>query len=118
MPIYEYRCTTHGHQFDISQPVGAPPPLCPTCGSATRKVYTSVGLIFRGPGFYVTDYRRAAGDAETKGDAEMKGDRMKDDAGKKADGGKAETTAASEAGSEAGPSEKAGGSKSAETAKA
>ncbi len=60
MPVYEYRCVANGHQFDMSQPVGAEPPACPHCGSPTRKVYTSVGLIFKGPGFHVTDYRRPA----------------------------------------------------------
>lgn len=59
MPIYEYRCTTHGHRFEIFQPVGAGAPPCPECGSPTRKVYASVGLIFKGSGFHTTDYRHA-----------------------------------------------------------
>ena len=60
MPVYEYRCVANGHQFDLYQPVGAAPPACPTCGSPTRKVYSAVGIIFKGPGFHVTDYRRPA----------------------------------------------------------
>src|SRR3990172_353584 len=58
MPVYEYRCVANGHQFALYQPVGAAPPACPTCGSPTRKVYSAVGIIFKGPGFHVTDYRR------------------------------------------------------------
>ncbi len=60
MPVYEYRCIANGHQFDLYQSVGAVPPACPVCGSSTRKVYSSVGIIFKGPGFHVTDYRRPA----------------------------------------------------------
>jgi putative FmdB family regulatory protein len=72
MPIYEYRCIAHGHQFDLHQPVGAEPPSCPICGSPTRKVYSSVGLIFKGPGFHVTDYRRPGGSDGSKAPAEGK----------------------------------------------
>jgi len=64
MPVYEYRCLANNHQFDLFQPVGAAPPSCPRCGSASRKVYRSVGLIFKGTGFHVTDYRRPASAGE------------------------------------------------------
>ncbi len=60
MLLYEYRCKANGHQFDVFQPVGAAAPPCPICGSETRKVYASVGLVFKGPGFHTTDYRRPA----------------------------------------------------------
>ena len=66
MPVYEYQCLANHHQFDIFQPVGAAPPPCPICGSASRKVYRSVGLIFKGTGFHVTDYRRPASTGEGK----------------------------------------------------
>lgn len=58
MPVYEYQCVKNGHRFDLYQTVGAEAPACPVCGSATRKVYSSVGLIFKGSGFHVNDYRR------------------------------------------------------------
>src|SRR5688572_27192663 len=80
MPLYEYRCIDHGHQFDLWQPIGAPPPSCPVCGSATRKVYSSVGLIFKGSGFHVTDYRRAGSQAEGDGSAAKDGEAAKDTA--------------------------------------
>ncbi len=60
MPTYEYRCTQCHHVFDRSQNVGDPAPSCPECGSPTRKVYSSVGLIFKGSGFHTTDYRKPA----------------------------------------------------------
>jgi len=60
MPLYEYRCTQCHHDFEQQQPVGSPAPGCPRCGSPSRKVYSSVGLIFKGSGFHTTDYRKAA----------------------------------------------------------
>jgi len=60
MPTYEYRCTRCDHRFDQTQKVGDPAPSCPACGAATRKVFSSVGLIFKGSGFHTTDYRKPA----------------------------------------------------------
>lgn len=60
MPLYEYRCSQCRHQFEQVQPVGQPAPACPRCGGDTKKVYSSVGLIFKGAGFHTTDYRRPA----------------------------------------------------------
>jgi len=67
MPIYEYRCTKCEHVFDCVQRVGDPAPACPECGSPTRRVYSSVGLIFKGKGFHTTDYRKPSptGDGES-----------------------------------------------------
>lgn len=66
MPTYEYRCTQCEHVFDCLQRVGDPAPACPKCGSPTRKVFSSVGLIFKGKGFYSTDHRKPApADGET-----------------------------------------------------
>ncbi len=59
MPIYEYRCTRCNHRFERLQPVGSPPETCPRCGGTTRRLLGSVGLVFRGSGFYTTDYRRS-----------------------------------------------------------
>jgi putative FmdB family regulatory protein len=61
MPVYEYRCTKCDHTFERYQAVGEAAPECPTCGSPSRKVFTSVGLIFKGSGFHTTDYRKTAG---------------------------------------------------------
>jgi putative FmdB family regulatory protein len=62
MPTYEYRCTQCLHTFERYQAVGDAPPECPRCGSPSRKVYASVGLIFKGSGFHTTDYRRPSSD--------------------------------------------------------
>ena len=58
MPIYEYRCTNCSHVFDVFHEVGGTPGPCPNCGGTPQRIFTSVGLIFKGSGFYATDYRK------------------------------------------------------------
>ena len=63
MPTYEYRCTTCGGRFEASQPITADPLTeCKLCGSATveRVISSGGGLLFKGSGFYTTDYRSSA----------------------------------------------------------
>jgi len=57
MPTYEYRCP-EGHLFDKFQKMTEKPRAkCPICGkSATRKISGGAGLVFKGSGFYITDY--------------------------------------------------------------
>lgn len=58
MPLYEYRCTKCNHVFEVHHDVGASPGPCPVCGGEPRRIFTSVGLIFKGSGFYTTDNRK------------------------------------------------------------
>jgi len=59
MPVYEYRCAECGHQFDHYQKATEQPlRRCPTCRGRVRKVFRPVGIIFKGSGFYTTDYRK------------------------------------------------------------
>src|SRR3990170_1354033 len=59
MPTYEYRCTNCAHVFDVFHDVGGHPGPCPNCGAeAAQRIFTSVGLIFKGSGFHTTDYRK------------------------------------------------------------
>lgn len=58
MPLYEYRCTKCNHVFEVHHEVGASPGRCPNCGGEPRRIFTSVGLIFKGSGFHTTDYRK------------------------------------------------------------
>ena len=57
MPTYEYRCPA-GHEFEKFQKMTeAPRAKCPTCGKpASRKISGGAGLVFKGSGFYITDY--------------------------------------------------------------
>jgi putative FmdB family regulatory protein len=58
MPLYEYRCAHCHHHFEVFHPVGGSAGPCPVCGGPARRVFSSVGLIFKGPGFHATDYRK------------------------------------------------------------
>jgi len=57
MPTYEYQCP-NGHDFELFQKMSDKPRAkCPTCGQpATRKISGGAGLVFKGSGFYITDY--------------------------------------------------------------
>jgi putative FmdB family regulatory protein len=58
MPTYEYRCPK-GHTFDVFQRMSDEPKAeCPRCGAAAeRQLSGGAGLLFKGEGFYITDYR-------------------------------------------------------------
>lgn len=58
MPTYSYACKNCGHQFDIVQAFSDNALTdCPECGGQLRKVFNSVGVVFKGSGFYRTDSR-------------------------------------------------------------
>jgi len=60
MPTYEYKCSACGHKFEKFQSImSAPIKKCPACqkNKAKRLIGTGAGLIFKGSGFYITDYR-------------------------------------------------------------
>lgn len=61
MPTYAYACTECGHAFDIHQSFSdAALTECPSCGGRLRKVFSSVGVVFKGSGFYRTDSRSSS----------------------------------------------------------
>ena len=67
MPTYQYACTACDHRFDAVQSFSdASLTVCPECGGALRKVFSSVGIVFKGSGFYRTDSRSSAGSAVAK----------------------------------------------------
>ncbi len=70
MPIYEYECTSCGHRFEVKQRFSDEPvATCPECGNSVRRLLYPAGIIFKGSGFYVTDYKRnnsSNGKSETK----------------------------------------------------
>lgn len=56
MPVYEYRCTDCGHHTEVHQSFTDDPlTVCPDCGGQLKKVFSSVGIAFKGSGFYVND---------------------------------------------------------------
>lgn len=92
MPTYDYRCTTCGHRFDKLQPMSAQPLThCPVeeciqeeevlkgTGLVQRMMSGGAGLVFKGEGFYLTDYGKKGSDkkgSEQKG-SEQKGGESK-----------------------------------------
>ena len=58
MPTYEYRCP-RGHEFEVFQRISDEPgATCPECGEAAeRMISAGAGFLFKGEGFYITDYR-------------------------------------------------------------
>lgn len=64
MPTYQYACTGAdcGNQFELVQSFTDPAASeCPVCGSPVRKVFSAVGVVFKGSGFYRTDSRNGSG---------------------------------------------------------
>jgi putative FmdB family regulatory protein len=58
MPAYDFRCTSCSHTFEITRPLGSSEaPDCPACGEPTKRVFTPVGVHFKGSGFYSTDHK-------------------------------------------------------------
>lgn len=57
MPVYEYQCTECGNQFELRQSFSASTETtCPVCGKVSKRRISPVPVIFKGSGWYVTDY--------------------------------------------------------------
>lgn len=75
MPTYDYECTTCGHQFEARQSMkdphltDCPKDDCP--GPVKRRIGVGAGFIFKGSGFYITDYRSDSYKAEAKQDTQV-----------------------------------------------
>ncbi|WP_422933817.1 FmdB family zinc ribbon protein [Sinomonas sp. P47F7] len=72
MPTYAYACKDCGHAFDVVQSFSDDSlTVCPECGGSLRKKFNSVGVVFKGSGFYRTDSRSSstvpAGSATSNG---------------------------------------------------
>lgn len=81
MPTYEYKCTNDGSTFDLWQEVGSSAPPCPDCGAPSKKVFAPPRVIFKGPGFYVTDKRaESSGGGSKSAPAQAKSDEKSSDA--------------------------------------
>jgi putative FmdB family regulatory protein len=66
VPTYQYACTACGHQLEAVQSFADEPLTeCPACEGRLRKVFSAVGVVFKGSGFYRTDSRAAASSKES-----------------------------------------------------
>lgn len=68
MPTYTYKCTKCDHQFDLFHSIKENGTRkCPVCGGeAVRQVGMGIGLIFKGSGFYITDYKNGKNESFAK----------------------------------------------------
>jgi len=80
VPTYQYQCESE-HEFEVFQSFSdAAIDTCPECGAKARKVYSNVGVVFKGSGFYKTDSKKIeskksdSNKTETKKSTETKSD--------------------------------------------
>jgi putative FmdB family regulatory protein len=114
MPTYQYACTSDqcGLRFERVQAfTDSAISECPDCNDRVRKVYGSVGVVFKGSGFYRNDSRDAMARANGTSDRNGKSDGAGTD-GKKAEAGKGTEAATSDAGSPTTSADSAGSGKS------
>jgi putative FmdB family regulatory protein len=114
MPTYEYKCDACGFRFERFQSITAKPVRkCPKCGKSKVKRLISAGggMIFKGSGFYITDYRDSKYKESAKADSSSSGE----SSGGQTDKGEKATPAAKEGANEAKPATPAAG-KSGESA--
>lgn len=70
MPTYEYLCQTCSHRFETWQKMTDEPlTVCPECGNHIRRVLFPAGVVFKGSGFYKTDYSQTKTLPPSNGDA-------------------------------------------------
>jgi putative FmdB family regulatory protein len=110
MPTYEYKCP-NGHLFEKFYPTMASKrrAACPQCGKRAEQLISGgAGLVFKGSGFYITDYKRAGekkpAEGESKTAESPKPDAKKPEGGKAPEAGKAADSGKREGGKKKGSS--------------
>lgn len=98
MPTYEYRCNSCGHEFELFQSMSASvKKKCPSCSKLAleRLIGTGAALIFKGSGFYETDYRsksyKSDQEADSKASTDSKESKSDSKAQTKSDSSKSES---------------------------
>ena len=93
MPTYQYTCTECGEQVEAVQKFSDEPlSVCTNCGGRLRKVFSPVGIVFKGSGFYRTDSRNGSSSAPAA--------KAKEDGGSSSDSSSSESSSKPEAKSE------------------
>lgn len=103
MPLYEYQCDSCEHRFEVIQKFSdARIEVCPKCGSAVRKLFSSPAIQFKGSGWYITDYAKKSGAPGDSAKGESGGEKSGESksSGESSGGSKGETKGESKAGSE------------------
>jgi putative FmdB family regulatory protein len=99
VPTYEYACRECEERLEVVQKFTDDAlTTCPSCGGPLRKVFGSVGIAFKGSGFYKTDSRGSSGKSSSSGDSKKSGDGGSGDSGAKSSetSGKSEKSEKSE----------------------
>jgi putative FmdB family regulatory protein len=113
VPTYSYECTECGNRFDIVQAFTDDTlTTCENCSGRLRKLFNSVGIVFKGSGFYRTDSR----DAEQKAKTSANGSSTSDSASSSASGDKNGSSSGEKNGSGSASSEKSSKSSTPSTA--
>ena len=99
MPTYQYACTACDHRFEAVQSfTDSSLTECPACSGNLRKVFSSVGIVFKGSGFYRTDSRSGGGGVAAKSES-GKTDSAKSDSGSSSNGSKDSSSSSASAAS-------------------
>ena len=107
MPTYSYACTECDNKFDIVQSFSDDSLTeCPQCSGRLRKLFNSVGIVFKGSGFYRTDSRSGSTSSETASSS------SKSDGGSSSSEGSSSSSSSSDSSSSSGSSSSTSSSKS------
>nr|WP_100423152.1 FmdB family zinc ribbon protein [Sediminihabitans luteus] len=119
MPTYAYACTECGHAFDIHQSFSDDSlTVCPECEGRLRKVFSSVGVTFKGSGFYRTDSRSGGKGRSTSTAATTPASSGSSSSGSSSSGSSSSSSSASSSSSSTGASTSSSGGSSSGSAAA
>lgn len=90
MPLYDYKCAACGTVREHRQSISDEPlRVCPDCGGEYKRIITSVGVIFKGSGFHINDYRSSASGTAKDDASKSTADSSSEKSSSSADGGAA-----------------------------
>ncbi len=97
MPRYDYRCTSCGNEFELRQTFSeAGSGTCPLCSGAGQRLFHAVPVIYKGSGFYTTDYGRPKRQEENSGKESTDGDKSSSKTGSSDKSGSSDKAASSD----------------------
>jgi putative FmdB family regulatory protein len=103
VPTYQYACKECGHQLEAVQSFSDEPlTVCPNCAGRLRKLFTGVGIVFKGSGFYRNDSRKA--DSSSSNGTESSGEKPAEKTAAKTDSKSESSSSATPAKTESKPS--------------
>jgi putative FmdB family regulatory protein len=118
VPTYQYACTACDHHFETVQSfTDSALTECPECSGRLRKLFGSVGIVFKGSGFYRTD-SRSGGSEKNSGSGEKSAEKKDSASGGESGGSKSEAKGSSGSGSGSSNSSSSSGSKTASSSAA